>query len=192
MPTREEAIAEKQRRAALQNAQPPQMPVAQPSILQSTGKPIISNPDNTISTEESITVNVPGLNQGKHTNIPTIINGKRVSPEEAIRIAIQNQMENPYPQFNSMQEAVAAAENRSNQLGTDYEQQLQEPAPEQQIIANKKVVVPKNNIELPPAVQDQLAAKAKKSALTPEQIKRIESARYNKKVHGTIMERPST
>lgn len=91
--------------------------------LKSTGKPIIKNKDKSISTEETITVSVSELNKGKHTNIPTIINGKRVSQHTAIGHAIQNQHKTKYPSYGSVSEAVSAAKARSNKLGRDYENQ---------------------------------------------------------------------
>ncbi len=91
--------------------------------LKSTGKPIIKNPGGSISTEESITVNVKDLNKGRATNIPTIVEGKRVPEKKAIEHAVKNQAKNKYPSFNSVPEAVKAAKARSNQLGKDYEAQ---------------------------------------------------------------------
>jgi len=97
-----------------------------PSILKSTGKPIIKNPDGSISTEETITVQVQDLNKNRYTNIPTIINGKRVSEKTAIQHATQNQKNNMYPHFNSLDEAVKSAKSRSAQLGKDYANQKKE------------------------------------------------------------------
>ena len=94
-----------------------------PETLKSTGKPIIKNKNGSISTERSITVQVQELNKGRHTNIPTIINGKQVSEREAIGHAVKNQAKNKYPNFGSEKEAVTAAKKRSEQLGKDYERQ---------------------------------------------------------------------
>ena len=92
-------------------------------VLKSTGKPILRNKDRSISTESTITISVQQLNKGKHTNIPTIIDGKRVSENEAIKHAIKHQHKHAYPAYDSVKEAVTAAKNRSDQLGKDYQKQ---------------------------------------------------------------------
>ena len=91
--------------------------------LKSTGKPILKNKGGSISTERSITVQVEDLNKGRHTNIPTIVNGKQVSEREAIGHAVKNQAKNKYPHYASEKEAVGAAKERSKQLGKDYQAQ---------------------------------------------------------------------
>ena len=53
--------------------------IAAPSINLNTRIPV-KNEDGSISTEESITIEEDGV----FTNIPTIINGSRVSEEQAI------------------------------------------------------------------------------------------------------------
>lgn len=92
--------------------------------LESTGKPIIQNPDGTISTERSITVTHPGLNSNRPTNIPTIVGGKQLKDSQAVEAAIAQQAAGyRYPSYDTIDLAVAAAKQRSEQLGRDYQEQ---------------------------------------------------------------------
>lgn len=92
--------------------------------LKSTGKPIINNADGTISTERSITVTVPGLNNNRATNIPTIINGQQLPDHLAVEHAVSQAARGAaYESYDSVDLAVAAAKKRSEQLGKDYEAQ---------------------------------------------------------------------
>ncbi|MBP7482195.1 MAG: hypothetical protein KA788_06655, partial [Lacunisphaera sp.] len=83
------------------------------------GRPIVKNPDGSVSTERSVTVEI----DGKWVNIPSMFGGKEVSEEEAVNIMQQNGMVDPetgrtMPTFNSLEEAETAARARSeNDLG---------------------------------------------------------------------------
>lgn len=82
----------------------------------------ILNADGTRSSERSITVEVAELNGGRPTNIPSIYDGQQLSDEQAIQIAVQNggvdrETGRAFPAFNSNEEAVAAAGQRSDALG---------------------------------------------------------------------------
>lgn len=76
------------------------------------GRPILYNPDGTISTEEIITVS---FDDG-HFNIPTIINGKRVSEEQAIE-AFKKGENKATGRFDTQAEAEKAAQERTAMLG---------------------------------------------------------------------------
>jgi hypothetical protein len=75
----------------------------------------ITNPDGTTSSERTISVEVDGLNGGKITVIPTIVEGRQLSNQEAIRAAVQSGLR--YPSFDSHKEADAFAARRSQQGG---------------------------------------------------------------------------
>ena len=80
------------------------------------GRPIVKNPDGSVSTERTTTLQI----DGKWTNIPTMYGGKEVSDEEAVAIIKKNGMVDPetgrkMPTFDSMQEAEAAARKRSEE-----------------------------------------------------------------------------
>ena len=88
-----------------------------------TGRPVLDNEDGSFSTEESITVTHPRLNDGKPTNIPSIWNGKRppMAPSDpgfedyVVEQALKSGQK--FPSFNSIDEAVSAAKERSEWLG---------------------------------------------------------------------------
>jgi hypothetical protein len=91
----------------------------------SEGRPIVKNEDGSVSTERTITVTDERINGGKPTNIPTMFGGKQVSEEEAIeRIARAGGKDpetgRPLPGYNSIEEAVKAAKERSENLGRQY------------------------------------------------------------------------
>lgn len=82
------------------------------------GRPIIRNPDGTVSTEETITEKIGD----RWYNIPTIYSGQRVSVDEAIGRITRNDFVDPdtgksVPVFNSKEAAVSAAEKRTKELG---------------------------------------------------------------------------
>lgn len=74
-------------------------------------RPIIKNKDNSFSTEKTITIG----QDGKFLNIPTIINGREVSEQDAIEHA--NRTGENFGVFNSKEAAVADAEKRSFRIG---------------------------------------------------------------------------
>ena len=85
------------------------------------GRPIILNPDLSYSTERTITVNDPGINNGLWTNIPTMYGGKAVSPEMAIMLIRKHNGIDPDTGkqllgYKSEEEAVKEAEKRSAEL----------------------------------------------------------------------------
>jgi hypothetical protein len=80
------------------------------------GLPRVKNHDGSISTEKTITV---GLDK-KFYNIPTIIKGKYVSKKEAIMSAKRHLKGGTiYPNFDTLDRALAAASDRSKFKGGD-------------------------------------------------------------------------
>jgi hypothetical protein len=75
----------------------------------------VKNPDGSYSSERTISVESEGLNEGRPTLIPTIIEGKRHSPREAVRRAIKSGLE--YPYFASNEAATTFAARRSKTGG---------------------------------------------------------------------------
>lgn len=97
-----------------------EMPASTGEIIGTTdeGRPQVANEDGSISTERTITVDI----DGGWYNIPTMYGGKVLSDEEARKIAIDNGLTDPetgrsFDAFSTVDEAVAAAQARSNDLG---------------------------------------------------------------------------
>jgi len=71
----------------------------------------IHNPDGSVSTEQSITV---GTDRG-YINLPTIIDGKRLTDQEAIKRALlTGKHSEPY---KTIEEAEKSAQERSDAIG---------------------------------------------------------------------------
>lgn len=79
------------------------------------GFPAVKNPDGSVSTEISVTVTDPRLNDGKPTNIPSLWGGKVRSNDEAVGFALKSGKK--YDTFDSVESAVGAAQLRSQSLG---------------------------------------------------------------------------
>jgi len=77
-----------------------------------TGRKVLNNADGSFSTEETITVEY----DGRYFNIPTIFDGKRLD-EETARALFLTGANKPVGVFNSLEEAVSSAKQRSNMLG---------------------------------------------------------------------------
>jgi hypothetical protein len=77
-------------------------------------RPIIHNSDGSFSTERTITIGA----DGKYLNIPTIVNGQQLTPEQAIQ-AWKDGKNKPVGEFNSQQEAEDGARARSAQIGQE-------------------------------------------------------------------------
>ena len=91
---------------------PLQQAMGQLGLASFNNKPIIKNEDGSISTEQTIGINI----DGKEITIPTIVNGKKVSNEEAIQLFMKGK-NNSVGTSSSIQEGNQLAENRSNQIG---------------------------------------------------------------------------
>lgn len=87
----------------------------QPDREPTPGVGILQNPDGTTSSESTIGVSVRELNNGRETLIPTIVGGRRLSQDEAIRSAIQSGL--TFPSFDSVEEANRFAQQRSARGG---------------------------------------------------------------------------
>lgn len=85
------------------------------------GYPAVKNADGSYSTRLTATVEVEELNAGAVTNIPTIWEGQILAVDAAIRKAVESGLQ--FPKFDSIDEAVAAAQQLSDNIGTslDYE-----------------------------------------------------------------------
>jgi hypothetical protein len=79
------------------------------------GYPARKNADGSYSTEVSITVTNPKLNDGKPTNIPSLWKGKEVDENTAVENALATGKK--YESFSTIPEAVTAAKERSNAGG---------------------------------------------------------------------------
>lgn len=112
-----------------------------PDILGEFGE--VQHPGGGVSTELSITVTDPMLNDGKPTNIPTLVKGNEALRDlilsgkfsdssidqkvekTAIKRAIERQKEGmKWPSFSTIKEAVSAAEQRS-QAKSNARQQVE-------------------------------------------------------------------
>lgn len=83
----------------------------------SEGRPIYENQHGDLVTERTITENVPEL--GGWVNLPTVYDGRFVSPDEAIQIAIEAKGSDPltgrkFDVFNDVDSAVESAKSRSS------------------------------------------------------------------------------
>ena len=77
-------------------------------------RPKIQNPDGSFSTEETITV--PRGN--RWYNVPTIVNGQRLKPEDVEYWFSQGDPNIPHVgEFGTLDEAVSAARLRTDQIG---------------------------------------------------------------------------
>ncbi len=85
------------------------------------GRPARENADGSYSTEVSITVTDPRLNEGQPTNIPSMWGGEEVDEGTAVENALK--AGKAYPSYQSIDEAVKAAQVRSDAGGATVDQQ---------------------------------------------------------------------
>ena len=75
----------------------------------------VENPDGSVSTEISITVQDPRLNEGRPTNIPSLWERKVVDDDTAVERALKSGKH--YTSYDTIEQAVRAARQRSSDLG---------------------------------------------------------------------------
>jgi hypothetical protein len=88
----------------------------------------VQNPDGSMSSEKTISVEVDELNGGRITLLPSIVAGQQLSDEEAIRHALRSGLQ--YPSFDSHEEANAFAAARSKRGGATSQGFLGQATPE--------------------------------------------------------------
>lgn len=81
--------------------------------LTHDGFPVVENADGTFSSEVSITINDPRINEGKPTNIPSLWNRKRLDQNAAIEAAVNSGR--TFQSFKTLDAAAAAAAVRSEE-----------------------------------------------------------------------------
>lgn len=84
------------------------------------GRPIVLNPDGSVSTERGITVTDPRLNAGAPTNIPSMWGGKELDGNSSILQALQSGQS--YRPYSSIEEAVRQSILHSQQVGQQLDQ----------------------------------------------------------------------
>lgn len=92
------------------------------------GSRMVKNQDGTYSTERTATESDPRLNGGRWTNFPTLVNGRQLDPDTALQRAVMSPKQ--YPNFDTLQQAEAAAQQRTGLLGQlirNYETQTAMP-----------------------------------------------------------------
>ncbi len=79
-------------------------------------RPRLQNPDGTFSTEETATEMFSTPDGDRYLNFPTIVNGTRLSLDDAI-MALQTGSSVPTGNYQSLDEALRAAQSRTEFLG---------------------------------------------------------------------------
>ncbi len=87
---------------------------SRPSVTHD-GHPARKNTDGSFSTEVSITVMDPRLNNGRPTNIPSLWKGVEVDEDTAVQNALASGRR--FTSFDSIEAAINAARARSAQKG---------------------------------------------------------------------------
>lgn len=80
-------------------------------------KPRIQNDDGSVSTERSITVEM----DGKFMNIPTVVDGQELTPEEAIKKATTGG--EILGTFDNLEDALSGAQQRSDTIGRNIQKE---------------------------------------------------------------------
>lgn len=81
-----------------------------------TGRPVYIDPQGYPETEKSVTLQDPRINGGAWTNLPTIWGGRQMTDEQwAANNAVLSGQQ--FPAYNSLDEALKAAVERSRVLG---------------------------------------------------------------------------
>lgn len=101
-------------RDGLPGSRPAATPAGASTIDRS--RPILENPDGSFSTEETITIYVEVGGKHKWVNIPTIVGGKRVGEEQAVKL-FEAGSNKAVGEYDTLEAAEAAARDRSQQIG---------------------------------------------------------------------------
>lgn len=121
-----------------------------------TGRPMLSNPDGSVSTELSITVTDPRINGGRPTNVPTIWGGRRMNDDMAVNAALASGQK--FPAFPSIPAAERAAEYRS-------ENEILRPSVPGGALAGQEATGPRLVAPQPAPIDDRVTAR--NAALAP-------------------------
>jgi hypothetical protein len=79
-------------------------------------RPKLKNPDGSFSTERTATFGFTVDGVDKFFNIPTIVDGKQLTPDEAVNDFLAG-VNKPVGVFKSQKDAVKAAEKRTKKIG---------------------------------------------------------------------------
>lgn len=116
-------IVEQDVPAVVEKPAPARLPALTGEVVGKTeeGKPVIRDVEGGVSSERTITVRHKDLHGGRWTNVPTIIGGKEVSEDEAVRRVIETGGTDPdtgkrLPSFQTREEAETAARARSRTI----------------------------------------------------------------------------
>ena len=108
--------------------------------LTHDGLPARENPDGSYSTEVSITITDPRLNNGKPTNIPSLWGGKEVDEDTAVKNALKSGKN--YQSFDTIDSAVSSAKARSLAGGAGADKVM---TPEEFMASRKSSEPPKED-----------------------------------------------
>ena len=79
-------------------------------------RPRIENPDGTFSTEETITIDMEVGGKTRFFNIPTIVDGKRQTEDDAVRL-FEEGKNKAVGEFDTLDEALSVARQRTEAIG---------------------------------------------------------------------------
>ena len=152
------------------------------------GYPARENADGSYSTEVSITVTNPKLNNGKPTNIPSLWKGKEVDEDTAVRNALATGKS--YKSFNSIKEAVAAAKARSKAggAGADSKKELTDEEQLAEDLSKATGVQERNAIRNDYNIrQDRKAKQAQQKAIAAKGKEKTEAAIAKAQKQGLVL-----
>ena len=152
------------------------------------GYPARENADGSYSTEVSITVTNPKLNNGKPTNIPSLWKGKEVDEDTAVRNALATGKS--YKAFNSINEAVTAAKARSEAggAGADSKKELTDEEQLAEDLSKTTGVQERNAIRNDYNIrQDRKAKQAKQKAIAAKGKEKTEAAIAKAQKQGLVL-----
>ena len=152
------------------------------------GYPARENADGSYSTEVSITVTNPKLNNGKPTNIPSLWKGKEVDEDTAVRNALATGKS--YKSFNSINEAVTAAKARSEAggAGADSKKELTDEEQLAEDLSKATGVQERNAIRNDYNIrQDRKSKQAKQKAIAAKGKEKTEAAIAKAQKQGLVL-----